>query len=146
MPLSVSPLMCCSSAYSGNVRDYDMRVLLRFPQRVKNQGTADFLPSRPRYSWEWHSCHRWVENAALPFYSLTFLLVRRLPEPLFILILFYVASLQPSPPPPHTLFYPTGDKIKEHETGITWCHGVTFPFKARKLPDNFFFILQKYWS
>lgn len=47
-----------SSAYSGNVRDYDMRVLLRFPQRVKNQGTADFLPSRPRYSWEWHSCHR----------------------------------------------------------------------------------------
>ncbi|XP_059825627.1 protein-lysine 6-oxidase isoform X2 [Hypanus sabinus] len=35
-----------------------MRVLLRFPQRVKNQGTADFLPSRPRYSWEWHSCHR----------------------------------------------------------------------------------------
>ncbi|GCB75141.1 hypothetical protein scyTo_0018181, partial [Scyliorhinus torazame] len=47
-----------SSAYSGDVRDYDMRVLLRFPQRVKNQGTADFLPSRPRYSWEWHSCHR----------------------------------------------------------------------------------------
>ncbi|XP_078252420.1 protein-lysine 6-oxidase [Rhinoraja longicauda] len=47
-----------SSAYSGSVRDYDMRVLLRFPQRVKNQGTADFLPSRPRYSWEWHSCHR----------------------------------------------------------------------------------------
>ncbi|XP_060693626.1 protein-lysine 6-oxidase-like [Hemiscyllium ocellatum] len=47
-----------SSAYSSNIRDYDMRVLLRFPQRVKNQGTADFLPSRPRYSWEWHSCHR----------------------------------------------------------------------------------------
>uniref|UniRef100_A0A4W3IJY5 Lysyl oxidase homolog n=1 Tax=Callorhinchus milii TaxID=7868 RepID=A0A4W3IJY5_CALMI len=47
-----------SSAYSQDVRDYDMRVLLRFPQRVKNQGTADFLPSRPRYSWEWHSCHR----------------------------------------------------------------------------------------
>uniref|UniRef100_UPI00398F43FC protein-lysine 6-oxidase n=1 Tax=Pristiophorus japonicus TaxID=55135 RepID=UPI00398F43FC len=47
-----------SSAYSADVRDYDMRVLLRFPQRVKNQGTADFLPSRPRYSWEWHSCHR----------------------------------------------------------------------------------------
>ncbi|XP_072440495.1 protein-lysine 6-oxidase isoform X1 [Chiloscyllium punctatum] len=47
-----------SSAYSSSIRDYDMRVLLRFPQRVKNQGTADFLPSRPRYSWEWHSCHR----------------------------------------------------------------------------------------
>uniref|UniRef100_A0A8C0APZ3 protein-lysine 6-oxidase n=1 Tax=Buteo japonicus TaxID=224669 RepID=A0A8C0APZ3_9AVES len=38
--------------------DYDVRVLLRFPQRVKNQGTADFLPSRPRHSWEWHSCHQ----------------------------------------------------------------------------------------
>ncbi|XP_056393332.1 protein-lysine 6-oxidase isoform X3 [Hyla sarda] len=47
-----------SSAYSSDVRDYDQRVLLRFPQRVKNQGTADFLPSRPRYSWEWHSCHQ----------------------------------------------------------------------------------------
>ncbi|KAK1174499.1 protein-lysine 6-oxidase-like [Acipenser oxyrinchus oxyrinchus] len=45
-----------SSAYS--VRDYDTRVLLRFPQRVKNQGTADFMPSRPRYAWEWHSCHQ----------------------------------------------------------------------------------------
>ncbi|KAK0147583.1 Protein-lysine 6-oxidase [Merluccius polli] len=47
-----------SSAYRGEVRDYDTRMLLRFPQRVKNQGTADFLPSRPRYSWEWHSCHQ----------------------------------------------------------------------------------------
>ncbi|KAJ4925784.1 hypothetical protein JOQ06_007970 [Pogonophryne albipinna] len=47
-----------SSAYTGSVRDYDTRMLLRFPQRVKNQGTADFLPSRPRYSWEWHSCHQ----------------------------------------------------------------------------------------
>ncbi|XP_066459208.1 protein-lysine 6-oxidase isoform X2 [Eleutherodactylus coqui] len=47
-----------SSAYSSDVRDYDQRVLLRFPQRVKNQGTADFMPSRPRYSWEWHSCHQ----------------------------------------------------------------------------------------
>ncbi|XP_004854547.1 protein-lysine 6-oxidase isoform X2 [Heterocephalus glaber] len=47
-----------SSAYRGDVRDYDYRVLLRFPQRVKNQGTSDFLPSRPRYSWEWHSCHQ----------------------------------------------------------------------------------------
>ncbi|KAJ7335668.1 hypothetical protein JRQ81_013609 [Phrynocephalus forsythii] len=47
-----------SSAYRGDVRDYDTRVLLRFPQRVKNQGTSDFLPSRPRYSWEWHSCHQ----------------------------------------------------------------------------------------
>ncbi|XP_067424798.1 protein-lysine 6-oxidase isoform X3 [Emydura macquarii macquarii] len=47
-----------SSAYRGDVRDYDNRVLLRFPQRVKNQGTSDFLPSRPRYSWEWHSCHQ----------------------------------------------------------------------------------------
>ncbi|XP_069558782.1 protein-lysine 6-oxidase [Brachyistius frenatus] len=47
-----------SSAYRSNVRDYDTRMLLRFPQRVKNQGAADFLPSRPRYSWEWHSCHQ----------------------------------------------------------------------------------------
>ncbi|XP_039614929.1 protein-lysine 6-oxidase [Polypterus senegalus] len=47
-----------SSAYTSQVRDYDTRMLLRFPQRVKNQGTSDFLPSRPRYSWEWHSCHQ----------------------------------------------------------------------------------------
>ncbi|XP_063820278.1 protein-lysine 6-oxidase isoform X3 [Pseudophryne corroboree] len=47
-----------SSAYRSDVKDYDQRVLLRFPQRVKNQGTADFMPSRPRYSWEWHSCHQ----------------------------------------------------------------------------------------
>ncbi|XP_061590234.1 protein-lysine 6-oxidase [Cololabis saira] len=47
-----------SSAYTSHVRDYDTRMLLRFPQKVKNQGTADFLPSRPRYSWEWHSCHQ----------------------------------------------------------------------------------------
>ncbi|XP_048859619.1 protein-lysine 6-oxidase-like isoform X2 [Brienomyrus brachyistius] len=47
-----------STAYRSSVRDWDTRVLLRFPQRVKNQGTADFLPSRPRYAWEWHSCHR----------------------------------------------------------------------------------------
>ncbi|XP_030625062.1 protein-lysine 6-oxidase isoform X2 [Chanos chanos] len=47
-----------SSAYRSSVRDYDTRMLLRFPQRVKNQGTADFLPSRPRYAWEWHSCHQ----------------------------------------------------------------------------------------
>ncbi|MEQ2214578.1 hypothetical protein XENOCAPTIV_012954, partial [Xenoophorus captivus] len=33
------------------------RVLLRFPQKVKNQGTADFLPLKPRYQWDWHSCH-----------------------------------------------------------------------------------------
>ncbi|KAG8144945.1 hypothetical protein E2320_013341 [Naja naja] len=38
--------------------DYDVRVLLRFPQRVKNQGTADFLPNRARHAWEWHSCHQ----------------------------------------------------------------------------------------
>ncbi|XP_056109298.1 protein-lysine 6-oxidase isoform X2 [Rhinichthys klamathensis goyatoka] len=47
-----------SSAYRSSVRDYDTRMLLRFPQRVKNQGTSDFLPSRPRYTWEWHSCHQ----------------------------------------------------------------------------------------
>ncbi|XP_028319258.1 protein-lysine 6-oxidase isoform X2 [Gouania willdenowi] len=47
-----------SSAYRAEVRDYDTRMLLRFPQKVKNQGTADFLPSRPRYAWEWHSCHQ----------------------------------------------------------------------------------------
>lgn len=48
----------CSTAYSPEATDYDVRVLLRFPQRVKNQGTADFLPNRPRHTWEWHSCHQ----------------------------------------------------------------------------------------
>ncbi|XP_056275029.1 protein-lysine 6-oxidase-like isoform X2 [Pseudoliparis swirei] len=47
----------CLSSSSSSSQDYDLRVLLRFPQRVKNQGTADFLSSKPRYSWEWHSCH-----------------------------------------------------------------------------------------
>ncbi|XP_023675590.2 lysyl oxidase homolog 1-like isoform X1 [Paramormyrops kingsleyae] len=47
-----------SSAYGSETTDYDMRVLLRFPQRVKNQGAADFLPNRPRHTWEWHSCHQ----------------------------------------------------------------------------------------
>ncbi|KAJ8417659.1 hypothetical protein AAFF_G00225020 [Aldrovandia affinis] len=47
-----------SSAYSPETTDYDIRVLLRFPQRVKNQGTADFMPNRPRHTWEWHSCHQ----------------------------------------------------------------------------------------
>ncbi|KAM9307293.1 protein-lysine 6-oxidase [Pholidichthys leucotaenia] len=48
----------CLSSSAYGARDYDTRMLLRFPQRVKNQGTADFLPNRPRYSWEWHSCHQ----------------------------------------------------------------------------------------
>ncbi|XP_068108296.1 lysyl oxidase homolog 1-like [Hyperolius riggenbachi] len=47
-----------SSAYEADTTDYDVRVLLRFPQRVKNQGTADFLPTRPRQAWDWHSCHQ----------------------------------------------------------------------------------------
>lgn len=47
-----------STAYAPEATDYDVRVLLRFPQRVKNQGTADFLPNRPRHAWEWHSCHQ----------------------------------------------------------------------------------------
>ncbi|XP_029497269.2 lysyl oxidase homolog 1-like [Oncorhynchus nerka] len=47
-----------STAYSAETTDYDVRVLLRFPQRVKNQGTADFMPNRPRHTWEWHSCHQ----------------------------------------------------------------------------------------
>ncbi|KAM3868503.1 protein-lysine 6-oxidase [Diretmus argenteus] len=47
----------CLATSSRYAQDYDTRVLLRFPQRVKNQGTADFLPSKPRYAWEWHSCH-----------------------------------------------------------------------------------------
>ncbi|KAK5915025.1 hypothetical protein CesoFtcFv8_000659 [Champsocephalus esox] len=47
-----------SSAYGPEVTDYDVRVLLRFPQRVKNKGTADFMPNRPRHTWEWHSCHQ----------------------------------------------------------------------------------------
>ncbi|XP_069555436.1 lysyl oxidase-like 5a [Brachyistius frenatus] len=42
----------------SSVSDLDYRVLLRFPQRVKNQGTADFLPVKPRHEWEWHSCHQ----------------------------------------------------------------------------------------
>ncbi|KAG7279734.1 hypothetical protein CRUP_011666 [Coryphaenoides rupestris] len=46
------------SAYGPAVQDIDYRVLLRFPQKVKNQGTADFLPVRPRHQWEWHSCHQ----------------------------------------------------------------------------------------
>ncbi|XP_015254734.1 PREDICTED: protein-lysine 6-oxidase-like [Cyprinodon variegatus] len=46
------------SAYHPSVSDLDYRVLLRFPQRVKNQGTADFLPMKPRHEWEWHSCHQ----------------------------------------------------------------------------------------
>nr|XP_046241755.1 protein-lysine 6-oxidase-like [Scatophagus argus] len=47
----------CLASSSRYSQDYDTRVLLRFPQRVKNQGTSDFLPSKPRYAWEWHSCH-----------------------------------------------------------------------------------------
>uniref|UniRef100_A0A6J0VD45 protein-lysine 6-oxidase n=1 Tax=Pogona vitticeps TaxID=103695 RepID=A0A6J0VD45_9SAUR len=47
-----------STAYTSEATDYDVRVLLRFPQRVKNQGTADFLPNRARHTWEWHSCHQ----------------------------------------------------------------------------------------
>ncbi|XP_069030298.1 lysyl oxidase homolog 1 [Embiotoca jacksoni] len=47
-----------SSAYSPETTDYDARVLLRFPQRVKNRGTADFMPNRPHHTWEWHSCHQ----------------------------------------------------------------------------------------
>uniref|UniRef100_A0A096MFV6 Lysyl oxidase homolog n=1 Tax=Poecilia formosa TaxID=48698 RepID=A0A096MFV6_POEFO len=46
------------SAYRPSVSDLEYRVLLRFPQRVKNQGTADFLPVKPRHEWEWHSCHQ----------------------------------------------------------------------------------------
>ncbi|XP_034054939.1 lysyl oxidase-like 5a [Gymnodraco acuticeps] len=46
------------SASQPSVRDLDYRVLLRFPQRVKNQGTADFLPVKPQHEWEWHSCHQ----------------------------------------------------------------------------------------
>ncbi|XP_035994306.1 protein-lysine 6-oxidase-like [Fundulus heteroclitus] len=46
------------SAYAPGIRDIDFRVLLRFPQKVKNQGTADFLPLKPRYQWDWHSCHQ----------------------------------------------------------------------------------------
>ncbi|XP_062411245.1 lysyl oxidase-like 5b [Sardina pilchardus] len=46
------------SAYRPSVRDIDYRVLLRFPQRVRNLGTADFLPTKPRHQWEWHSCHQ----------------------------------------------------------------------------------------
>uniref|UniRef100_A0A4W4EUX9 Lysyl oxidase homolog n=1 Tax=Electrophorus electricus TaxID=8005 RepID=A0A4W4EUX9_ELEEL len=54
----------CLSSSAAYARDYDTRVLLRFPQRVKNQGTSDFLPSRPRYAWEWHSCHNHFHSIA----------------------------------------------------------------------------------
>ncbi|XP_056268255.1 lysyl oxidase homolog 1 isoform X2 [Pseudoliparis swirei] len=47
-----------SSAYKPETTDLDLRVLLRFPQRVKNKGTADFMPNRPHHTWEWHSCHQ----------------------------------------------------------------------------------------
>ncbi|KAG7251196.1 hypothetical protein CRUP_002112, partial [Coryphaenoides rupestris] len=40
----------CLASSAQSAQDYDTR-------RVKNQGTADFLPSKPRYAWEWHSCH-----------------------------------------------------------------------------------------
>ncbi|XP_073507134.1 protein-lysine 6-oxidase-like [Phyllobates terribilis] len=46
------------SAYSLGISEISSRVLLRFPQRVKNRGTADFLPVKPRHTWEWHSCHQ----------------------------------------------------------------------------------------
>ncbi|KAL6468034.1 hypothetical protein MHYP_G00237110 [Metynnis hypsauchen] len=46
------------SAYRPTVRDIDYRVLLRFPQKVRNLGTTDFLPIKPRHQWEWHSCHQ----------------------------------------------------------------------------------------
>uniref|UniRef100_A0A674MZ65 Lysyl oxidase homolog n=1 Tax=Takifugu rubripes TaxID=31033 RepID=A0A674MZ65_TAKRU len=46
----------CLARYQ--LRDIDFRVLLRFPQKVKNQGTGDFLPVKPRYQWDWHSCHQ----------------------------------------------------------------------------------------
>uniref|UniRef100_A0A8C6VG37 Lysyl oxidase homolog n=1 Tax=Naja naja TaxID=35670 RepID=A0A8C6VG37_NAJNA len=46
------------SAYRPGVSKISSRVLLRFPQRVKNQGTVDFLPVKPRHQWEWHSCHQ----------------------------------------------------------------------------------------
>ncbi|XP_042335892.1 protein-lysine 6-oxidase-like [Sceloporus undulatus] len=46
------------SAYRPGVSRISYRVLLRFPQRVKNQGTADFLPVKPQHAWEWHSCHQ----------------------------------------------------------------------------------------
>ncbi|XP_061457933.1 protein-lysine 6-oxidase-like [Rhineura floridana] len=45
------------SAYQPGLSSISYRVLLRFPQRVKNQGLADFLPAKPPHSWEWHSCH-----------------------------------------------------------------------------------------
>ncbi|CAL8395951.1 unnamed protein product [Boreogadus saida] len=48
----------CLTRSAHRASDLDYRVLLRFPQRVKNQGTADFLPAKPRHEWEWHSCHQ----------------------------------------------------------------------------------------
>nr|XP_046176927.1 protein-lysine 6-oxidase-like [Oncorhynchus gorbuscha] len=48
----------CLARSASTARDIDYRVLLRFPQKVKNQGTTDFLPVKPRHQWEWHSCHQ----------------------------------------------------------------------------------------
>ncbi|XP_077456579.1 protein-lysine 6-oxidase-like isoform X2 [Stigmatopora argus] len=47
----------CLASSARSAGDYQVRVLLRFPQRVKNQGSADFLPSKAPHAWEWHSCH-----------------------------------------------------------------------------------------
>lgn len=56
--VKITPSPLFRSAYRPGVTDISYRVLLRFPQRVKNQGTADFLPVKPRHAWEWHSCHQ----------------------------------------------------------------------------------------
>ncbi|CAB1326757.1 unnamed protein product [Coregonus sp. 'balchen'] len=50
----------CLASSASTARDIDYRVLLRFPQKVKNKGTTDFLPVKPRHQWEWHSCHQKV--------------------------------------------------------------------------------------
>ncbi|KAL2097086.1 hypothetical protein ACEWY4_006293 [Coilia grayii] len=69
------------SAYRPGVRDIDYRVLLRFPQRVRNRGTADFLPVKPRHQWEWHSCHQHYHSMdAFSNYDLLDMLGRKVAE------------------------------------------------------------------
>uniref|UniRef100_UPI00358DDBB0 lysyl oxidase homolog 1-like n=1 Tax=Myxine glutinosa TaxID=7769 RepID=UPI00358DDBB0 len=51
-----------SSAFDENAKDDDVRVLLRFSQRIKNNGKADFLPMLPRDEWKEHICHQHLHS------------------------------------------------------------------------------------
>uniref|UniRef100_A0A8C9NUJ1 Lysyl oxidase like 1 n=1 Tax=Serinus canaria TaxID=9135 RepID=A0A8C9NUJ1_SERCA len=57
----------CAAEERCLATDYDVRVLLRFPQRVKNQGTADFL-HHPCW-WQCHRCHQSVHYHSMAEFS-----------------------------------------------------------------------------